>query len=98
METWESVTEVVTDHLDETVQEECVTRREREFGSDLQKEHLGKWDRKEKEAEKEGLTLLPGADKERKPAVDFLKSQQVTKPAALGSQPRALSWLNRDGD
>lgn len=33
----------------------------------------------ELKAEKGGLTLGPGADKARKPVVDFVKSQQVTQ-------------------
>lgn len=56
-----------------------VWQKERKsFWPDLQKEHLGEVGQ-ELKAEKGGLTLGPGADKARKPVVDFVKSQQVTQ-------------------
>lgn len=64
--------------MDETVQEECVARRENEFLARSSKGALGEVGQ-ELKAEKGGLTLGPGADKARKPVVDFVKSQQVTQ-------------------
>lgn len=89
---------MVTGHLDETVQEECVAKREKEFLARSSKGALGGSGPRVKGGERGPNTGARSRQSKETSGGLRQKPAGHTEPAALESHPGALSWLSRDGD